>query len=72
MSLSRFAAAAKDDKDYAAAAEAAFGNASKANDKVRFTFEGGSALRLRVTVKADALRFFAEMGKRKVAIPAGQ
>jgi phosphomannomutase len=56
---------AKEDKDAAAAAEAAFGKNSKPNDKVRFTFEGGAALKMRVSVKADALRFFAELGKRK-------
>ncbi len=66
MSLSRFAAAAgKDDKDFAAAAEAAFGKSSKPNDKVRFTLEGGAALKLKLSAKGDALRFFTELGKRK-------
>src|SRR5208337_2587842 len=63
MSLSRFAAVAgKDDKDFAAAAEAAFGKSSKANDKVRFTLEGGAALKLKLSAKGDAIRFFSELG----------
>ena len=69
MALSRFAAAAgKADKDFADAAKAAFGNTSQPNDKVRFTLEGGSSLRLRLSLKGDALRFFAEFGKRKAGV----
>jgi hypothetical protein len=69
MSLARFAAVAgKEDKDFAAAAEAAFGNNSKPNDKVRFTLEGGAALKLKLSAKGDALRFFSELGKRKAGL----
>lgn len=69
MSLSRFAAAAgKDDKDFAAAAEAAFGKSSKPNDKVRFTLEGGAALKLKLSAKGDAIRFFSELGQRKAGL----
>jgi hypothetical protein len=67
MSINRFAKVmAIEDPDIAKAAKEAFGS-GKGNDKLRLTLTGGNSLRTRFTMKADVLRFFAEVAKLKGA-----
>ena len=67
LSLAPLAAAmAKDQKAAPQAAKEAFAK-DKDGDKIRFTVEGGKALRLRFEMKAQVIKFFSLLERAEKA-----
>jgi len=56
----------RDNKEVAKFIEAAFGKGAD-NDKIRFSVEGGKALRMRFSVRTEVVKFFADMGRKEKA-----
>ena len=66
MRLARLAPLmAAQDRDAANAAEQVFGKEGKGGDKIRFSVRGGEALKVRFSVQAPVVKFFAQVAERR-------
>jgi hypothetical protein len=66
LSMARLAALVTKSKkvDPQEVVQKAFGGADKGNDKIRFTVEGGKALRIHIELKTPIIKFFQTLDKK--------